>query len=176
MSTAPAAGSPRRRPVAAPDPPPPPGRRLDAEQVTTAWAPSTLDVPPAARQVIDDAWERATLEPNRTLFDGPMCRMESWAFAGGRVRVGVSRTSYKQFWGTNLTHPELADRFSPAVLANPIGVSPALETADGFLLLGRRNREVAYYPSRVHPFAGGLDPDDVGATAGSPAAAAAEAA
>jgi 8-oxo-dGTP pyrophosphatase MutT (NUDIX family) len=133
------------------------------DQVATAWAPSSLDVPPAARQVIDDAWERATLEPNRKLFDGPMCRMESWDFSGGRVRVGVSRTSYKHFWGTNLMHPELADRFSPAVLANPIGVSPALETADGFLLLGRRNREVAYYPSRVHPFAGGLEPGDASA-------------
>ena len=141
------------------------------DQVATAWAPSSLDVPPAARQVVGDAWERATLEPNRKLFDGPMCRLESWDFGGGRVRLTMSRTSYKHFWGTNLMHPELADRFSPAVLANPIGVSPALETADGFLLLGRRNREVAYYPSRVHPFAGALEPGDVeagAAAAGSP--------
>ena len=130
------------------------------EQVATAWAPSSSVVPQAAQQVVEDAWERATLEPNRSLFDGPMCRMESTAFAADRVRVAMSRTSYKHFWGTNLMHPELADRFSPAVLANPIGVSPALETADGFLLLGRRNREVAYYPSRVHPFAGCLEPGD----------------
>lgn len=132
------------------------------EQVATAWALCSLAVPPPAQQVIDDAWERATLEPNRNLFDGPMCRLESTAFEPDRVRVSMSRTSYKHFWGTNLTHPELADRFSPAVLANPIGVSPALETADGFLLLGRRNREVAYYPSRVHPFAGCLEPGDAG--------------
>jgi 8-oxo-dGTP pyrophosphatase MutT (NUDIX family) len=57
-----------------------------------------------------------------------------------------------------MCHPELADRFGPHVLANPVGVSPALETADGFLMLGRRNARVAYYPSRVHPFAGCLEP------------------
>jgi hypothetical protein len=39
-------------------------------------------------------------------------------------------------------------------------VSPALLTADGFLMMGRRNASVAYYPNRVHPFAGALDPGD----------------
>src|SRR5688572_13684152 len=69
-------------------------------------------------------------------------------------------TSYKPFLGTNLTHPELADRHGPAILANPVGVSPALITADGWLMMGRRNASVAYYPNRVHPFAGALDPAD----------------
>jgi 8-oxo-dGTP pyrophosphatase MutT (NUDIX family) len=43
-------------------------------------------------------------------------------------------------------------------MANPVGVSTALETCDGWLLLGRRNDSVAYYPNRVHPFAGALEP------------------
>src|SRR5204862_549264 len=72
----------------------------------------------------------------------------------------LSRTSYKVFLGTNLTHPDLGDRYGPAVLANPVGVSAALETADDLLLLGRRNAAVAYYPERVHPFAGALEPRD----------------
>jgi 8-oxo-dGTP pyrophosphatase MutT (NUDIX family) len=130
------------------------------EQVATAWAPSSLSVPAEVQRTVDDAWERAMIEPNRTLFDGPMCRLESWDFAPGRVSLGMSRTSYKHFWGTNLTHPEYADRFGAGVMANPVGVSPALESADGFLLLGRRNAEVAYYPTRVHPFAGCLEPGD----------------
>jgi 8-oxo-dGTP pyrophosphatase MutT (NUDIX family) len=43
-------------------------------------------------------------------------------------------------------------------MANPLGVSCALETSDGWLLLGRRNDSVAYYPNRIHPFAGSMDP------------------
>jgi 8-oxo-dGTP pyrophosphatase MutT (NUDIX family) len=70
--------------------------------------------------------------------------------------------SYKPFFGTNMSHPQLEDRFGPDVMANPVGVSPALQTCDGFLLLGRRNASVAYYPGRVHPFAGALEPRDGG--------------
>jgi hypothetical protein len=130
------------------------------DQTRTSWVPSTWSSPPDIQQSIDDLWTRATLEPNRNLFDGPMCRMESWNVIGDRVEIGLSRTSYKIFWGTNMMHPELADRFGPQVMANSVGVSPALETADGFLMFGRRNREVAYYPTRVHPFAGCLEPGD----------------
>ena len=43
-------------------------------------------------------------------------------------------------------------------LANPVGVSPALLSADNFLIMGRRNASVAYYPNRIHPFAGALEP------------------
>src|SRR6476619_7334639 len=53
-----------------------------------------------------------------------------------------------------MTNPQLADRFGADVLANPVGLSTALETSDGFLLMGRRNERVAYYPGRLHPFAG----------------------
>ena len=99
-------------------------------------------LPDKARELIDRAWQTASARPGVKLFDGPMCRLESWsALAGGALQLTLSRTSYKLFMGTNMCHPELADRFGPQVLANPVGVSPALETADGFLMLGRRNGE-----------------------------------
>lgn len=139
-----------------------------AERVRTTWVPSSRVVPPEAARLIDDVWARATIEPNRKLFDGPMCRIESWRVDDDGVAAALSRTSYKAFWGTNIMHPELADRFGPAVMANPVGVSPALESVDGYLLMGRRNAEVAYYPGRVHPFSGALEPGDGPAADGGP--------
>ncbi|QOV89053.1 NUDIX hydrolase [Humisphaera borealis] len=126
-----------------------------AHLIESSFAPSN-----AVQSVIDAAWSAALAVPNRTLFDGPMCRLESFDVSPAGVRIGMSRTSYKSFWGTNVSHPELADQYGPGVLANPIGLSPALLTADGWLLLGRRNERVAYYPGRVHPFSGTLEPDD----------------
>ena len=117
-------------------------------------------VRPDVETIIEKAWKRAASRPGVQLFDGPMCRLESWQASPGRLEVVLSETSYKPFLGTNLTHPELADRYGPAILANPVGVSPALITADGWLMMGRRNASVAYYPDRVHPFAGALDPAD----------------
>lgn len=136
---------------------------------TGDWGPGAVlarrasDMRPRIRTVedlIDQAWSSALARPGVRLFDGPMCRLESASASSQRLRLNLSRTTYKVFLGTNLSHPELADRYGPAVLANPVGVSPALETADGFLLLGRRNASVAYYPGRVHPFAGALEPKD----------------
>jgi 8-oxo-dGTP pyrophosphatase MutT (NUDIX family) len=119
---------------------------------------------PEVEEAIERAWAAARARPGVHLFDGPMCRLERWEVSGDgrRLRLALSETSYKPFFGTNMSHPELADRFGPEVMANPVGVSPALETSDGFLLLGRRNGAVAYYPNRVHPFAGALDPKDGG--------------
>jgi hypothetical protein len=129
-------------------------------QVRILWSADTRLRIPEAEALIDQAWAQASARPGIHLFDGPMCRLESWHASKGALDLSLSRTSYKPFFGTNLSHPELADRFGPQLLANAIGVSPALLSADGYLMLGRRNSSVAYYPDRVHPFAGALEPRD----------------
>src|SRR5215213_5659168 len=129
--------------------------------VAVEWVAPGRRVVPEVEAIIDRTWAEALARPGAHLFDGPMLRLERWTVApDGRLRLALSPTRYKPFFGTNMSHPELADRYGPAVLANPVGVSAALETADGFLLLGRRNAAVAYYPERVHPFAGALEPAD----------------
>lgn len=132
------------------------------QQVQVTWRESTRRIVPEVDSMIERAWEQVLSRPGVRLFDGPMCRMESWEATADQLRIALSRTSYKPFLGTNIAHPELADRLGREVMANPVGVSPALHTADDFLLLGRRNASVAYYPNRTHPFAGALEPRDGG--------------
>ena len=132
------------------------------DRVHVRQVPSTRKIVPDIEALIDRAWEEVKLRPGVKLFDGPMCRMEWWDASDDRLEVALSDTSYKPFMGTNLAHPELAERYGREVMANPVGVSPALETADGFLVLGKRNGSVAYYPHRTHPFAGALEPRDGG--------------
>lgn len=110
----------------------------------------------ASRAAIAGAWQRVGADPRVKLFDGPMCRLEAFAVEhSGALRLDLSPTSYRVFLGTNLHGP----RDLPIeTLANPLGVSPALQTSDGFLLFGRRNASVAYYPHRLHPFSGSLEP------------------
>lgn len=130
------------------------------DQIHISQVPCTRSIIPAVERIIDETWNRIATQPGVNLFDGPMCRLESWSATPARLSIAMSATSYKPFIGTNLYHPELADIHGPAILANPIGVSPALETADGWLMMGRRNSSVAYYPGKVHPFAGALEPRD----------------
>ena len=115
---------------------------------------------PAVDVAIDAAWVAAAARPGVRLFDGPMCRLERWQATPDHLHLDLSPTSYKPFVGTNMANPALAERFGRDVMANPVGVSTVLVTADGSVLLGRRNASVAYYPNRVHCFAGCLEPTD----------------
>lgn len=132
-----------------------------AEQVVTDWQASSWEGSPAVESAIDAAWASALSVPGRQLFDGPMCRLESLSATSDRLQLGMSRTSYRVFWGTQLADASRHLSLRPAERANPVGVSTALETADGWLLLGRRSERVAYYPGWIHPFAGTLDPADL---------------
>jgi hypothetical protein len=124
-------------------------------RVSVNWTADTRTRSAKIDADIETAWQQASHRPGVKLFDGPMCRLESFT-TGEKLQLTFSRTSYKIFLGTNLTQHPLDNKS----LANPVGVSSALQTRDGFLLLGRRNATVAYYPLRVHPFAGALEPDD----------------
>jgi hypothetical protein len=129
-------------------------------QVTIAWTESSRRIVPEVERAIDQAWHAASQRLGDKLFDGPMCRLENWSATPDRLELTLSRTSYRPFLGTNLFNAHLADTHGRDVLANPVGLSTALQTRDGYLLLGRRNDAVAYYPNRVHPFAGALEPAD----------------
>lgn len=133
---------------------------LSVGDVQTEWAPSTRRIVPEVEQAVEDVWQQKLKQPKIRLWDGPLCRMEGWELTGGKLRLRVSRTSYKTFLGTNMHNPHLLDQYGNEVGANSIGVSPALETADGYLMLGKRNDMVAYYPNRIHPFAGALEPEE----------------
>jgi len=130
------------------------------QQVTVAWTQNTRKIVPEVERAIDDAWSAAATRLGDKLFDGPMCRLEKWSATRNQLSLTLSRTSYRPFLGTNLYNAHLADAYGREALANPVGLSTALQTRDDYLLLGRRNNAVAYYPNRVHPFAGALEPAD----------------
>ena len=129
-------------------------------QVSVAWTHSSRKIVPEVERAIDEAWRAAAGRLGDKLFDGPTCRLEQWSATPQRLELILARTSYRSFVGTNLYNIDLADTYGPEILANPVGLSTALETRDGYLMLGRRNDAVAYYPNRVHPFAGALEPRD----------------
>ena len=128
--------------------------------VTSTWVADGRRRVAEVDAAIETAWAAAGSRPGVHLFDGPMCRLESWHATATDLRLVLSPTSYKPFVGTNMANPQLADAWGRNVMANPVGVSTTLLTVDGQLMLGRRNASVAYYPGRTHTFAGSLEPAD----------------
>jgi len=143
--------------------------RFSRGQVRTRWVDSTRPRIAEVEAGIERAWQEASRRPGVRLFDEPMCRLESFHPAADQLTLLLSRTSYKTFVGTNYADPQLADRYGPQVLANPLGISSLVGSGDGWVLLGRRSAAVAQYPLRIHTFGGALQVEeaaDVFATAG----------
>ena len=44
-------------------------------------------LPPEAGELIEEAWQTASARPGVKLFDGPMCRLESWSERPGARRA-----------------------------------------------------------------------------------------
>jgi 8-oxo-dGTP pyrophosphatase MutT (NUDIX family) len=129
--------------------------------VRATTIPSTRRIVPEVESLIESSWCKGQARLGDRLFDGPMCRLESWSATRDSLELRLSPTSYRIFLGTNLSNEPLAEKFGIDVLANPVGISSVLLTRDGWLLYGRRNASVAYYPDRVHPFAGALEASDL---------------
>jgi len=132
----------------------------EAARVTCARGQSTFAPPAIVRAEIEHVWTVMAQKPGVHLFDGRMCRLESFSAEGGELQLLLSETSYKNFAGTNMHNPQFGQQYGEVAMANPLGISVALISADGFLVMGRRNERVAYYPGRIHPFAGALEPED----------------
>ncbi len=103
---------------------------------------------------LDAAWVGEKNRLGDRLFNGPMARLESFEIVNRQLMLYVSQTNYRAFVNSNLHGPP---DLPAAACANPIGVSAAVETADDFLVFGLRGEGVAYYPRRLHPFAGSLE-------------------
>jgi 8-oxo-dGTP pyrophosphatase MutT (NUDIX family) len=127
--------------------------------VRAAWVEDRRPRIPEIEAAIEVAWRETSRRLGSKLFDAPMCRLESF-HAGPPLQLNISPTSYRAFVGTNLTNPQFAQLFGPAALANAIGVSSVVLSRDGFIVMGHRSDSVAFYPRRVHPFAGTLEPHD----------------
>jgi 8-oxo-dGTP pyrophosphatase MutT (NUDIX family) len=132
----------------------------NSARVKCARGESSFAPPAIVRAEIEQVWSVMSQKPGVHLFDGRMCRLESFAADDGELQMVLSETSYKSFAGTNMHNPQFGTQYGEAAMANPLGISVALISGDGFLVLGRRNERVAYYPGRIHPFAGALEPED----------------
>lgn len=108
-------------------------------------------------RLIEQTWAERLAEAERTgkkLYDGMLCRLISHRTRGRRLELTVGPVSFKEFVGTNCANPHLRHKYGVEVLANPLGVSAALVSSDGFIIMGRRSDRVAVHGGMIHPIGG----------------------
>jgi hypothetical protein len=134
---------------------------FDRDRVQVRWSDSPRPTNPQIESAIEAAWAQQTClaaEQGRRLYNGRLCRVINCETEGPVLQLTLGEVSYKEFVGTNLTNAQLRYIHGPDVLANPLGVSAAVVTSDGYVLLGRRSDKVFSNAGLVHPVGGIVEP------------------
>ncbi|MBS3734098.1 MAG: hypothetical protein KGY99_04155 [Phycisphaerae bacterium] len=132
-------------------------------QVSMRWSDAPRATCEAVDRLIEQTWTDHGARAERDglmFFDGPLCRLADWSANNGALVLTLGPVSYKEFLGTNATHANLRYAHGSEVLADPLGVSAAMTTADHFVLLGRRSHHVVQYARRIHPVGGLVAPSE----------------
>ena len=93
--------------------------RWSEQQVSVTPVVGTRRHEPDVEAAIEVAWRDVNARPGVRLFDGPVCRLESFSASPALLHLHVSQTSYRINVGTNFCHPEFAEQFGREVMANP---------------------------------------------------------
>jgi 8-oxo-dGTP pyrophosphatase MutT (NUDIX family) len=139
-------------------------RSYPVDAIKVAWSSDPFEPPQAVTDQIEAAWESAQHDAamhGRDLFPGAMTRLNDWSADAHALHLNLGPTDYRAFVGTNLRHPEFAERYGPAALANPLGISIAVITADNQIVVQKRSEHVFELPGYYHVGGGNVEPVDV---------------
>jgi 8-oxo-dGTP pyrophosphatase MutT (NUDIX family) len=131
--------------------------RFAPDRIGVIDSPSRRASTPEVDSLIDTTWLAALAEARKTgrhLYDGRLHRLVDYRCEGGVLSLTLGPASFKEFLGTNLTHAYLRHVHGPEMLADVLGVSAAVCTSDGYIVLGRRGAQVASHGGRIHPVGG----------------------
>lgn len=129
------------------------------QQHATAPRPTS----PAVERLIAEAWEAESAlaaNDNRVLYDAPLARLVRAVAAKNHLLLELGTTTYREFVGTHFHHAAAIRRLDPQFLAQALGVSALVQTSDGYLAFGRRNRRVAWHAGYLHAFGGMVEATD----------------
>lgn len=137
--------------------------RFGEADVTQSWCNEPRPTTPALEATIERVWTSAVAlakVEDFSLFDGALVGLRDARCAGSSVHLELGPTTYRAFVGTNM-NPDIATKAEHHdFLANPLGVSASVVTADGFIAYGRRGLRVAHQSGFVHPLGGMIDLSD----------------
>lgn len=129
--------------------------------VHVTWSNQPRETNQAVEELITQAWAEALAsgqERGAEIFNGPACRLIEYSSDGEKLNLTLGPTNFREFIGTNTANAHIRYTLGGRVLSDPLGVSAAIVTADGFVMLGRRSKTVTQYPQLVNPIGGVLEP------------------
>jgi len=131
------------------------------DKVVVTWSDQTRITNDSIEELIEKSWQDQTqrAEGSATkIFNGELCRLISHNCDNDRLNLTLGPVSFKEFIGTNATQAYIRHFHGTEVMANPLGVSAAVCTNDGLIVLGMRSKDMIQYAGRIHPVGGTVEP------------------
>ncbi len=138
-------------------------QNFDASEITQAWHGLNRPTSPAVERIIRETWETQKALAEQTtvvLFNDDLVRASRITCTKTKLHFELGPTCFRDFLGTNLFNAQQVAKDDLGYLADALGISSIVVTADGFIALGRRNDSVAYHGGFLHMFGGLVDQSD----------------
>jgi len=135
------------------------------DQVSVVWSDLPRVSNDSVEEMIETSWSEHTGKAALNgvkIFNGKLCRLVSYQCRDDKLDLTLGPVSFKEFIGTNATHAYIRHLHGTEAMANPLGVSAAVCTSDGLIVLGVRSGNMIQYAGRIHPIGGTVKPPDEG--------------
>jgi len=120
--------------------------------------------PPELREFIEQTWREVQddAEKNgRKIYNERLFSLLMYQVRHGVLNLLLGETDYKELTGTNFSIQEWTGSRDEKLLSDGVAICSTIITEDGFLILGRRSREVHRGRGKLHVCAGHPVPDHV---------------
>jgi hypothetical protein len=141
------------------------------EKVLVTWSDRPRETNDSVEELIEKAWldqTKAAETSGVKIFNGKLSRLISHRCEDDLLKLTLGPVSFKEFIGTNATQAYIRHLHGTEVMANPLGVSTAVCTNDGLIVLGMRNNNMIQYANRIHPVGGTVEPPEANADTATP--------
>ena len=131
------------------------------DKVQVTWSDHARVTNDSVDELIETSWSRQIRRAESSdikIFNGRLCRLISYRCENDNLYLTLGSVSFKEFIGTNATQAYIRHLHGTEVMANPLGVSAAVCTNDGLIVLGMRSNDMLQYAGRIHPVGGTVEP------------------
>lgn len=129
-------------------------------EVKISWNPSLRLLPIPLMEKIEAYWNKVVNQTSKShyIFDGELCRLNSWKIEQNRLNLCLGRTNYKELLYSNNLIQKDREQYGTEFLSNALGISAILICCDDKIILIERSDMVGEYPERIDVLGGHINP------------------
>lgn len=129
-------------------------------KVKITWNPSLRLLPSSLMAKIESYWNKEVKQTskNHYLFNGELCRLNTWEIKQNKLNLHLGRTNYKELLYSNNFIQDINQQYGREFLSKALGISAVLISCDQKTILIERSDTVGENPGMIDVLGGHIHP------------------